>query len=282
MSFVRFSFSCYSVLLGILAAVIGTSLLVSQLLIWSFLVIGSLSVCGWLKTKVPSDALVLYFVVSALGRLLFLVSCSDFILSNILLQLALLLKLGLAPFQFWVFKVLLPLNITSLCFFLGPLKVGLLWLLVNITHSSLILASASLWLGIILLWLSSQIQLVLYASGSCQLLILVVLGPSVFPLYYSVYLLALLGVSWFRSKIISSFFAFLGLGALPPLTMFWAKVLAILSLPTIYAGLVLVTSLLSLWPYIRCSVELNSQTSTSFLHSSVLILYPSYMVFSNL
>jgi len=282
MSFVSVSFSCYTVLLGILVAIIGASLLSSHLLIWSFLVIGSLSVCGWLKTKVPSDALVLYFVVSALGRLLFLLSCSEFFLSNILLQLALLLKLGLAPFQFWVFKVLFPLNITSLCFFLGPLKVGLLWLLVNISHPSLILASASIFLGIILLWLSSRIHLVLYASGSCQVLILVFLGPHVFPLYYSVYLLALLGVSWFRSKIISSFFAFLSLGALPPLTMFWAKVLALLSLPTIYACIVILTSLLSLWPYIRCSVELATQTNTSFLHCSVLILYPCYIVTSTL
>jgi len=282
MSSVSVSFSCYAVLLGILVAVIGTSLVSTQLMIWSFLVLGSLSVIGWLKTKIPSDALVLYFVVSALGSLLFLLSCCDFVLSNILLQLALLLKLGLAPFQFWVFKVLFPLNITSLCFFLGPLKVGLLWLLVNITHPSLILASASLCLGIILLWLSSQIQIVLYASGSCQALILVVLGPSVFPLYYSVYLTALLGVSWFRSKIISSFFAFLSLGALPPLTMFWAKVIALLALPTLYAGLVIITSLLSLWPYIRCSVVLNSQSRTSILHSSILILYPCYIVLSTL
>jgi len=280
MGFVSFSFSCYSVLLGILVAVIGTTLLKTHLLIWSFLVIGSLSICGWLKTLLPSDALVLYFVVSALGRLLFLVSCSEFVLSNVLLQLALLLKLGLAPFQFWVFKVLSPLRITSLCFFLGPLKLGLLYLLVNINSPSLILASASLCLGIILLWLSSQIHLVLYASGSCQLLILVVLGPSVFALYYSVYLLALLGVSWFRSKFISSFFAFLSLGALPPLTMFWAKVLALLSLPTFYAGLVLVTSLLCLWPYIRCSLEHKSQASTSFLHSSLLIFLPCFFVTS--
>jgi len=256
----------------------GTALLRSHLMIWSFLVIGSLSVSGWLKPKVPSDVLVLYFIVSALGSLLFLLSCSEFFLSRILLQLSLLLKLGLAPFQFWVYKVLIPLNIPSLCFFLGPPKVGLLWLLVSSTNPSLILASASLFLGIILLWLSSQLQLVLYASGSCQLLLLVVLGPSFFPLYYSVYLLALIGVVWFRFNLISSIFAFLCLGALPPLTMFWAKVLALLFLPKLYACLVLITSLLSLWPYIRCSVVLNSETSTSFLHGSILILFPIYLV----
>lgn len=242
------------------------------------MVIGSLSVCGWLKSIVASDSLVLYFVISVLGSLIFLVSCSGVWFSSILLQVALLLKLGLAPFQFWVFKVLRSLDLSRLCFFLGPLKVGLLWLIVNVAHPSLVLISASLVLGVIILWLSSQYYLVLYASGSCQLFILVLIGPSAFALYYSIYLLALLGVSWFSSGYISSFFAFLGLGALPPLTIFWAKVLALLTLPFVWAVLVILVSLHSLWPYIRCCVGLSSASHTSFLHSLLLVLFPAFLV----
>jgi len=278
MGLVSLSFSCYTVLLGILISVLGTSLTLSHLLIWSFLVIGSLSVCGWLKTKVASDTLVLYFVVSVIGSLLFLVSCSAVYFTSLLIQLSLLLKLGLAPFQFWVFKVINSLDLPRLCFFLGPLKVGILWLVVNAVHPSIILASASMVVGIIILWLSSHSHLVLYASGSCQLLILVLLGPSAFPLYYSIYLLALLGINWFYSGYISSFFAFLGLGALPPLTIFWAKVLALLCLPFIYAGLVILVSLLSLWPYIRCSIGLSGSSHTSFLHSLLVISLPIFLV----
>ena len=100
MSLVVFSFSCFYMLLGILTSVLGTCLSSSQLLVWSFLVIGSLSVCGWLKAFLSSDALVLYFVVSVLGGLLFLISCGEFEVSSLVLQLALLLKLGIAPFQF--------------------------------------------------------------------------------------------------------------------------------------------------------------------------------------
>jgi len=231
-----------------------------------------------MKTKVASDTLVLYFVVSVIGSLLFLVSCSTVYFSSLLIQLALLLKLGLAPFQFWVFKVISSLDIPRLCFFLGPLKVGLLWLVVNAVHPSIILAAASAVLGIIILWLSSRSHLVLYASGSCQLLILVLLGPSAFALYYSIYLLALLGINWFCSGYISSFFAFLGLGALPPLTIFWAKVLALLCLPFLYSGLVILVSLLSLWPYIRCSICLSRPSHTSFLHSLLVISCPIFLV----
>jgi len=151
MGLIIFSFSCFIMLLAILFSVLGTTLVLSHLVIWSFLVLGSLSTCGWLKAKVHSEALVLYFVVSAIGSLLFLVRIGASPLTSLLLQLALLLKLGMAPFQFWVYKVLCPLCVSSLCFFLGPLKVGLLWLLVNIQHPSLVLASASLALGIILL-----------------------------------------------------------------------------------------------------------------------------------
>jgi len=100
MSLVEHCLSCFLVLLGILVSVAGTSIVSSHFIVWSFLVVGSLSVCGWLKPKVSSDALVLYFVISALGSLIFLVSCGSFVLSSLLLQLSLLLKLGLAPFQF--------------------------------------------------------------------------------------------------------------------------------------------------------------------------------------
>lgn len=278
MGLVIFSFSCYIVLLGILISVLGTTLTISHLLIWRFIIIGSLSVCGWLKTKIPSDALVLYFVISVLGSLIFLVRCSGVYFSSFLLQLSLLLKLGLAPFQFWVYKVLSSIDMTRLCFFLGPLKVGLLWLIVNVDHPILVLLTASLVLGIIILWLSSQTHLVLYASGSCQLLILVLLGPSAFAAYYSIYLLALLGIIWYSSGYISPFFAFLGLGALPPLTIFWAKVLALLSLPFLYALIVLVVSLFRLWPYVRCSVGLSIASYTSILHRLLLILYPIFLV----
>ena len=159
-------------------------------------------------------------MVSVLGSLLFLVRCSESFISGILLQLSLLLKLGMAPFQFWVYKVLQSLSIAELCFFLGPNKVGLLWLLVSLPFPSLLLASASLFLGLRLLMLSSSLRLVLFASGATQLLILVLLGPTPFCLYYFIYLLALLGITCFSNSTISAPFAFLGLGALPPLTMF--------------------------------------------------------------
>lgn len=278
MGLITLSFSCFIVLLGILISLLGTSVITSTLMIWPFLVLGTLSSCCWLKSKVVSDALALYFVVSVLGSLIFLIGCIDAIFSSLVLQLSLLLKTGLAPFQFWVYKVLGSLDVGTLCFFLGPLKFGLLWLIVNISSPSLVLFSASLYIGLSLLWLSRSLHVVLYASGSCQLLILIFLGSTFFTPYFFIYLLALLGIFWFKLGKISALFAFLGLGALPPLTMFWAKFMAVLVLPSISGFLVLFISLLRLWPYLRCSLDQSSSSSSSILHATTLIALPSFVV----
>jgi len=88
------------VVLAILLSVAGTMVCTSHVIVWSFLVLGSLSLCSWLKAYVHTSALVLYFVISCLGGLLFLASSSEYWASSLVIQLSLLLKLGFAPFQF--------------------------------------------------------------------------------------------------------------------------------------------------------------------------------------
>jgi len=267
-------------ILGILLSVFGTAIFTSHLVIWGSLVLGSLSVCAWLKTKVPSEALVLYFVVSVLRSTLFLLSCATHTLASHVLQVALLLKIGVAPFQFWVYKVLKPLSVGSLCFFVGPLKFGALWLLVSLHSSALPLYFASLLLGLVLLWKTSSINLVLYASGACQLLILVLLGPSLFVPFFLIYLLALLGVALTQIHKISYLLAFLGLSGLPPLSMFWAKILALSCFPLCWSCLLILSSLLSLFPYLTCALSSSSESHSSIVVLSFLALFPCFLTFS--
>merc|ERR1712212_1026977 len=106
-------------------------------------------------------------------------------------------------------------------------------LLENIDYPPILLFSASLFLGLILIWSSTSLHLLLFGSGASQLIILVLLGPFFFPSYFLIYLVALLGVALVSYRIISPFLAFACLSGIPPLTMFWAKVLAIYQTPLI-------------------------------------------------
>jgi len=265
-----------------LTFVMGTCFCCSSLPIWSFIVLGTLSICGWLKTKVSTDALVTYFVVSVVRSLLFLLRTRAYSHNASFLQLALLLKLGFAPFHFWVYKVIVSLSPSSLCFFLGPLKLGILWLLVNVNYPSMPLFLASLFLGLILLWSSTSLHLLLFASGARQLIILVLLGPLFFPTYYFIYLVALLGVALVSYRVISPFLAFACLSGIPPLTMFWAKLLAIYHSPMSWAALFIFVSSLSLWPYMHCSLSLPSSSVASSVPVSLLSLFPCFISFLSL
>jgi len=267
------------VVIGITISVIGILLVVSPLFAWSFLVLNTLSTCGFLKPKLPSSSLTLYFVVSVLGSLLFLVSSGALSLSGLLLQLSLLLKIGLAPFQFWVSSVLRCLDLVSLFLFLGPMKSGFLFLWLSATCPSYLLALPSLLLGVSLLWLGSHVWTVIYASGSSNLFILQFLSPSALAPYWFIYCVSLFGLALLQYKLVSSFLAFLNLGAVPPLSMFWGKVLVLRLLPTTLSLLVLTISIISLWPYVHCSLTDARDHPSSWTLLCLLISVPA-LVFS--
>lgn len=94
--------------------------------------------------------------------------------------------------------------------------------------------------------LATGLPIILYASGSLQLLFLDLLGPSIFIAYYSAYTLALLGlVSMFYYRL-SPLVSMLALGGLPPLAFFWGKLLALSLFSLPFAALLLLTSCFAL------------------------------------
>ena len=252
-------------LLGVLLSVAGVLVSSSYFTAWSFLVIGTLALSSWFKVRTRYSVVVLYFITSSVGGLLFLAGSLLPSHSILLVQLSLSIKLGLFPFQFWVLRVLSVLDTTSLCFFLGPTKFSLLYLLVSSSHYSLLLPLLALIFGLFVLFTSYSLSLVLYASGSCQLIFIILLGPSPFPVFYFTYLLSLLAIVIIVNKLLSPLVSFLCLGGMPPFTFFWGKFLAISLLPLFWGFFLVLCSGIILFPYIKLSLGLGFQHSTSFL-----------------
>ena len=252
-------------LLGVALSVSGILVSSSYFTVWTFIVIGTLALSSWLKVRCRFVVVVLYFIVSAVSGLLFLAGSLLSSHSFLLIQLSLSIKLGLFPFQFWVLPVLSELSLSSLCFFLGPTKISLLYLLVSTKFCSLLLPCLALVFGLFVLFTSCSLSLVLYASGSCQLIFLILLGPSPFPVFYFSYLLSLLAISLIDFKLLRPLVAFLCLGGMPPFTFFWGKFLAIIYLPLFWGIFLVMCSGIILFPYIKLSLGLGYQHSTSFL-----------------
>ena len=117
-------------------------------------------------------------------------------------------------------KVLLGLDTGSLCLFLGPFKLGIIFLLSSISFTSHFIYIVSFIVGLCLLWSATSLFVVLYASGACNFLVLILLGPTFLIINYIIYCFALLGIKLARTSVLSPFLAFLSLGGVPPLAIF--------------------------------------------------------------
>ena len=277
MSSLIFGFSCHYILLGIVISVIGVSLTTSPFLTFIFLVLRTISTCGWLKTQLPASSLVLYFVVSATGGLLFLLGSHSPILCPLFTSIALLLLLGFFPFQFWAIRILPHLSITYLIAFLGPIKIGLLWLVVSLPFfpGSLVLINALL--GCFLIWSTVSLSLMLFGSGVCQLIILVYFGAPILFFYLAIYFLCLFPLSSKSWKWLRPLMAILCLGGLPPFGIFWAKIIAFSCLSFLHSTSVFLLTMLTFWPYVRFGLTCSSDYPSSLSVCILMIVSPALL-----
>ena len=264
----RFSF--FLVLLGVSLSVLGLTVSSHFLFIWMCLVLGTLCTTGWLSLMLPALPLSLYFVSSALGGLLFVVSSYSSSLPHLFVFLALLLLLGFFPFQFWSLSVLANLPLSSTCVFQGPMKLGYLFLLLESPLSLLWVGLISFVTGLILIFTSIKIWALLWASSSTLLLQVLLLDSVLGFLYYIVYSSTMLCLSHYVDTNFSLLIFFCSLAGMPPLGMFWPKLLALYSIPFFHCMILLICSALTLYPYFFFGLANPSHSLPSF--SSTLLL----------
>lgn len=135
-------------LLGVLLSTLGIITSSTPFAAWIFLVISTVCSLGFLKPFLSSSSLVLFFLVSVLGGLLFLGGSLQIPYLTIVAQVGLILKLGLVPFHFWVVTIVPQLSGFPTYIFLGFLKLGPLWLLINSSAFTVILSLPSFFVSL--------------------------------------------------------------------------------------------------------------------------------------
>jgi len=257
-------------LLGVFLSVTGLIVSSHFLFIWLFLVLGTISTTGWLSLRLPPLPLSLYFVSSALGGLLFVFSSYSISLPPLFIFLSLLLLLGFFPFQFWSISVLARLPLSRSCVILGPMKLGYLFLLLECPINLLWVGLVSFVTGLILIFTSVKTWVLLWASSS-TLLFQVLLMDSFFGfVFYLVYSSTILCLSYYLLTNFSSLISFCSLAGMPPLGMFWPKLLALYNLPSFHCLVLLFCSALTLYPYFSFGVTQTYNSLPSFSSSLLL------------
>lgn len=119
--------------LGIILSGLGLVVCTTPLSIWSFLVLSSICSLSYLKPHLPSPSLVLFFLASAVGGLIWFCGSLLFGSLQVVSSIGLLMKLGLVPFHWWMVRVVCILSGFVLFVTLRLIKFGPMVLLV---HSS--------------------------------------------------------------------------------------------------------------------------------------------------
>lgn len=212
-----------------------------------------------------------------MSSLLFLMRFVDVAFSSLFLCLSLFLIMGLAPFQFWVLSLLSHLSSLPLITFLGPTKIGYLFLTISHSRSSLSLGTFSLFFGILYLYFSNTLALILYSSSAMLILPLMFLGSDMFWYFQLTYLLSLSTFYFFFLSAATSIFCFFCLLGLPPLGIFFAKLAALSVLPPYYALVFICISAFMVFPYMRTALALGMLGQTSFLLVFALTALPAHL-----
>ena len=230
------------------------------------MILSSICTTSWLKASVPGPQLALYFTSSVSGGLIFLLASFSPFQSSFLTILALLLLLGVPPFHYWRTRVLPALDFASLCFFLGPIKLGYMSLLTSNNSITLFFLVPSAVLGLLLFYFASSPWGLLFSSSCSSLFIIVMLGSGAGFFYLTFYVYSLILLSSISLRLITPLLGFLVLAGFPPFTIFWAKISALLSSSFPSGILVLVFACFGLYPYFSYGVlhPVSFCTSSSF------------------
>jgi hypothetical protein len=124
------------------------------------------------------------------------------------------------------------------------------------------------------MYATSSTNLILYSSGSTQLVLLFFIDSPFFVLFYSIYLCSLFAASASSLHLLSGFTGMLFLIGIPPLGMFWAKMAALSVFPFPGTLLLLIVSLLTLVPYTYTALSFRIAFPSSMSVLSLLVILP--------
>jgi len=262
------------VLFGVLLSSLGILRNSTLLVTWFFLVLGRLCSLGYLKPFLPGTSLSLFFLCSSLGSLIYFLTCALDSYFSHLSGVGLLLSMGLPPFQYWALRIVRALEITHLFIFLVVMKGGYLFLYISRSRHLFCLSLISLILGVQIIYASTSLSYLIFGSSAMNLIIFSLLCSHVFVFYYLVYLLSFFRLVIVTYRLISPIIAFSTLAGLPPLGIFWAKVIVLQSLPLIGSILVLLISVSMFYPYLSLGIHDTRSVDSNPMLVSLLLAIP--------
>nr|YP_010835873.1 NADH dehydrogenase subunit 2 [Onukindia connexa]WGC89392.1 NADH dehydrogenase subunit 2 [Onukindia connexa] len=311
-----------SMILGVMVSLCSNNLIS----IWIGLEVSLMSFLPIMVSEsiLSSESSMKYFIVQGLSSSMLLLGVMILIsdldsMSNLIVSISLMIKLGVAPFHMWVLSVVEGLNYVCLFILLFFMKLVPLYILSLMNFSLLILSMLTMIVGSISGMVQNSIRKLLALSSvyNLGLVISCIYEISIWLIYFFVYGLILISLLMLTSKINSNYlnqiimFEFdlskkllfwlvmLSMGGLPPFLGFFNKIIVIeflISNGLFMNALILIfTALMVIYFYIRMTyislmffcltlkLNLTKVSQMSLLVLSInLMMFPLIIVYNSL
>jgi len=254
---------------------LGLCILSSPVFIFIFMSLQSLLFLFLISSGTDVKLAVSYYVPALAGGTLWLVGSLSFEGSCLLTFIGLCLKLGLFPFHGWAVLVRSGLCQRHLFIFMGPLKLGLLFLLLFGSCSFALHSFFCFLTGLYYLYRSLSWGILLFRSSLVTFPLYTLMRSGLFFIFVFVYVITLYLVcspDWESRSMLGPI---ISLGGIAPFPLFWVKLYLLSVLPSSSGVLVLLILGFSAPGYLSYFALVNSRGKAnpySFFYANLFLL----------
>lgn len=231
----------------------------------------------FIKEENKKKPAIMYFIVQRVGSIVILrrsIVTESKVALCLFILIGLLIKLGAAPFHFWLPRVLTQLNTPGLYIIITWQKLAPLWVAIMLIITKTFISFLNLLVGSFIMTVITRPIMVIIFSGISQLGWILIIQTKVLTTFILIYYIILLPIIFYLNTNTKNFFwGIMNAGGLPPFSGFMIKIKALTRIKKVTAFIFVSARAVALSCYSRIMINSNyRRESLSMLTYTSLIV----------
>ena len=185
----------------------------------------------FIKEENKKKPAIIYFIVQRVGSIIILsrsIVTESKVTMCLFILIGLLIKLGAAPFHFWLPRVLRQLNTTGLFIIITWQKLAPLWLTTMLIITKAFIRFLNLLIGSFIITVITRQIIVIIFSGIRQMGWIIIIQTKILTTFIFIYYIILFPIIFYLNTNTKNFFwGMINVGGLPPFSGFLIKIKAL-------------------------------------------------------
>ena len=204
---------------------------------------------------------IIYFIVQRVGSIIILsraIVAESKITVSLFVLIGLLVKMGAAPFHFWLPRVLTQLSTPGLYLIITWQKLAPIWVAMILIVTKTFISFLNLFIGSFIITVITRPIIVIIFSGIRQLAWILMIQTKILATFIFIYYIILLPIIFYLNTNTKNFFwGIMNAGGLPPFSGFLIKIKALIRMKKVTAFIFVSARAVALSCYSRIIMNCN-------------------------